>query len=343
MDICPKKAIIMVKDCEGFRYPRVNGQICIKCGRCEQVCPIKHDESFKNRNLYLGVQAKEDKIRYFSSSGGFFPVLAQYVMKRKGIVYGAGYDERMHVLHREIEEPGHLKNIKRTKYVQSNMEGIYRRIKRNLQENRWVLFSGTPCQADALMRFLNQGYENLIVVDLICYGVPSPGIWEDYVKYLERRHGGKMTDFSFRDKRNGDNGHMRSYIINGKEYADSLSRDIYCKMYFKNYILRPSCYRCRFCTVNRRSDFTIGDFWGIGRIRPDMDDGMGTSAVIIHSELGKEVWKEIKSELRWFACGEEEILQPRLSEPTMPNKGRRGFMMLYKIMPFRIMVKLLER
>ena len=159
MDICPKKAITMVKDCEGFPYPKVNDQICIKCGGCEQVCPIKHDKLFKSKNLYLGVQAKEDKIRYSSSSGGAFSVLAQYVMKRKGIVYGAGYDERMQVFHKEIEEPGHLKSIKRTKYVQSNMEGVYRRIKKNLQENRWVLFSGTPCQADALIRFLNQKYE----------------------------------------------------------------------------------------------------------------------------------------------------------------------------------------
>ncbi len=350
-EICPQKAIEMRPDKEGFLYPKMNRDLCNHCGKCRGVCPTNHygfegrctgkDKKQADKNLYLGVQAKNKAVRYSSSSGGMFSILAQYVLSRQGIVYGAGYDGAMRVIHKGVEDERQLQQLKRTKYVQSNMEGIYGKIERELKEERWVLFSGTPCQADALMRYLNRPYERLIVVDLICYGVPSPGIWSDYVKYLERAHGGKMTDFSFRDKRNRDNGHTCSCIIGGKEYAISLYQDVYCILYFKNLMLRPSCHSCRFCTVNRKSDFTIGDFWGIEGVRPKMDDGMGTSVVIAHSKKAKNIWNEIKEEFNWFQCSREDVLQPRLIQPTGAARGRRAFMLLYKIIPlFRLAAKL---
>ncbi len=341
-EVCPQKAIKMVRDKEGFDYPQINGDICAECEACRYVCPMKGHEPIKSERFYAGAQAKEDKLRYSGSSGGVFSVLAQYVLRYQGVVYGAGYDECMTVVHREAQNDEQLEKIKRTKYVQSNMEGIYGKVERKLKEGRWVLFCGTPCQADALRLFLRDDYEKLILIDLVCYGVPSPGIWENYVKYLEHIHGGKMTDFSFRDKRKMNNGHTCSYIIDGKEYTDSLYRDIFCKMYFQNYILRPSCHNCRFCTVNRKSDFTIGDFWGIEHIRPHMDDGMGTSMVIIHSERAGKIWNQIKTELNWFACTKEHVLQPRLLKPAEPARGRKRFMKMYERIPFEIIVKLLK-
>lgn len=336
---CPKGAINIIQDKEGFYYPRIDKFICIECGQCGLVCPIKTTARRSYDNLYIGAQARNKEIRYSSSSGGIFSILAQYVLSRKGIVYGACFDGSMRVIHRGVEDEYQLDQIKRTKYVQSDMQGIYDSIKKQLTNDRWVLFCGTPCQAQALMLFLNRIYERLIVVDLVCYGVPSPGIWETYVRYLEFKHRGKLTDFSFRDKRNRDNGQMRSYKINGKEYVSFLYEDIYCRMYFKNYIIRPSCYSCKFCTVNRDSDFTIGDFWGIQRYKPAFDDGMGTSLVIAHSEQAKKIWDEVKEEVFWFTCRREDLLQPRLINPTGFVKGRWGLMLLYKMLVFGLSVK----
>ncbi|MCI8692387.1 MAG: 4Fe-4S binding protein [Lachnospiraceae bacterium] len=332
-DVCPAGAVRMVSDGEGFRYPKIDQSKCVNCGRCERVCPMKKASAGTGENLYFGVQAKDDALRHASSSGGMFPVLAEYIFRQGGIVCGAAFGDEMRVVHREAGTKEELESLKKTKYVQSNMEGMYRRIDGYLKEGRWVLFCGTPCQVRALKLFLNKEYPQLLLAALICYGVPSPGIWDSYVKYLERKHGGKMTDFSFRDKRNRDNGHVRAYTIDGKEYADKLEKDLYCQMYFRNDTLRPSCHTCGYCTTDRDCDFTIGDFWGVEKIRPEADDGMGTSLVILHTEKAGKVWEEIKGELFQFPCEREEILQPRLTAPTTRAKGRGIYMALYKLLP----------
>lgn len=344
-DVCRVKAIRMVPDGEGFSYPQVDRSVCVDCGQCERVCPVRDGAKRpqESKNQYFGVRARSEELRCASSSGGFFPILAQYVLDRGGVVYGAGYDSDMNVAHREIGAPQDLEQVQRTRYVQSDMTGVYIRIEGRLKEGRWVLYCGTACQAQALRLFLGKDYERLIVADLVCYGVPSPGIWRDYVRFLEKRHGGKMTDFSFRDKRNRDSGHTCSYRIGGEEHAGSLYEDPYCRLYFRNWILRPSCHSCRFCTTERDCDFTMGDFWGIERVRPDMDDGMGTSMVIAHTEKAGKVWEEVKKEVSWFACEREELLQPRLTEPTGEGKGRRIFMSLYRVLPFSFIIRVTDK
>ena len=242
MNACRKGAIRMVQDGEGFWYPQGNKRLCTECGRCSQVCPLKIQTQNQQERFFYGAQAKEERIRYGSSSGGVFSLLARYVFQKEGVVYGAAYDENMEVVHRAAFTMEQLEALKRTKYVQSSPGTVYREIEEWLGKGRWVLFCGTPCQAHALKVYLKRSYDRLLLVDLVCYGTPSPGIWKAYVKYLENRHGGKMSDFRFRDKRNRDNGHTRSYVIDGSEYTASLYHDIYCKMYFANYTLRPSCY-----------------------------------------------------------------------------------------------------
>lgn len=341
LDACRKDAVRMVIDREGFRYPKIDSGLCVDCGRCEEVCPIKkQSEKTEASRQYFGVQAKEDQVRYASSSGGMFPVLAEYVFRQQGVVYGAAYDKNMRVVHREIHSREELDAVKRTKYVQSSLKGIYRKVEARLKEGRWVLFCGTPCQAEGLRLYLKQPYPTLILADLVCYGVPSPGIWGDYVKYLEGKYGGKMTDFSFRDKRMRDSGHTCAYVVGGQEYSGSLYADEYCRMYFTNHILRPSCHTCKFCTVERNSDLTIGDFWGIEKVKPEIDDGMGTSLVILHTEKAREIWEAVREEVSWFACEEGDVLQPRLSCPTEAAKSRGFFMAFYRILSFPQLLRL---
>lgn len=341
-DICQTGALHMVQDKEGFWYPHIEKELCVKCGRCEKVCPIKDKTQKEYEHQYFGVWAKDEKTRYSSSSGGIFPILAKWILGQGGMVYGAGYNADMRVIHKEVKKEVQLELIKRTKYVQSDMSGIYRRIEKRLKEEKWVLFCGTPCQAHALRLFLGKSYKKLIIIDLICYGVPSPGIWQKYVNYLEHRYGGRMTDFSFRDKRNKDHGRMRSYVVNNVEHVDPHGKDEYCLMYFRNYILRPSCHKCSYCSVDRGSDITIGDFWGIERVNPEMDDGMGTSLVILHTDKGKELWNLVKEHLIKFECRKEEVLQPRLMKPTDCAKGRKWFMLMYRILPFSTIVKIVD-
>ena len=321
-DVCPVQAIRMERDREGFDYPYVDSRVCIRCGRCEDVCPIKNQFSEKCANRYLGARVKDDKTRYSSSSGGVFPVLAEYVLARKGVVYGAGYNERMEVIHRKADSLKQLDDLKRTKYVQSNTQGIFSDIRQRLEEKRWVLFVGTPCQTRALKLFLGREYDGLIAADLVCYGVPSPGIWKNYVRYLEKKY--------------------HAYVIDGKEHTGSLFRDRFCIMYFGNYMLRPSCHSCKFCTVDRGSDLTIGDFWGIEKVRPDMDDGMGTSMVILHTDKAKKIWEQVRKNMDWFECEKDDLMQPRLSGPSGMAKARRLFMMLYKILPFSFFIRLID-
>ncbi len=340
---CPQEAVRMIQDREGFYYPKIDQSICNDCGMCEQVCPLNNQAVENSNNLYLGMKAKDDGLRFAGSSGGSFGILARYIIKKGGAVYGAGYDSHMSVVHKGVDDLTHLEGLRKTKYVQSDMRGVYRQIEERLRDGKWVLFCGTPCQARALMLFLKKEYERLIVVDFVCYGVPSPGVWRDYVKYLEKLRKGKMTDFQFRDKRNVDNGHARSYRIDEKEYVDSIYDDFFCKLYFRNIIIRPSCHQCVFCTTDRSSDFTIGDFWGVEQIRPDLDDGMGISMMIVHTDKAKRIWNEIREETCWFECLRRDLIQPRLLSPTDASKSRWKFMMLYKILPFFALMRLMNR
>ena len=187
---------------------------------------------------------------------------------------------------------------------------------------------------------LGVDYSRLITVDLVCYGVPSPGLWQDYVQHLENRYGSRLTGFSFRDKRNRDNGHTLSYTIGDKEITKPLTADPYCQLYFWNYTIRPSCHNCKFCSPRRSCDFTLGDFWGIEKVKPEMDDGMGNSLVILHSKKAQEIWQQISSKLSSFACEQEQTVQPRLTTPTPPARQRELFMKTYRFLPFSLFIRL---
>lgn len=333
--VCPAGAIRMMPDREGFLYPQTDDKRCSHCLRCLAVCPTDkktHRPPFEP--VCLTARAKDEAVRFASSSGGIFPLLAAFILGKQGVVYGAAYNQNMRVIHREACSQKELDDLKKTKYVQSSLKGIYRKVQKQLLENRWVLFSGTPCQIHALLLFLGKDYPKLITADLVCYGVPSPVIWHSYVAYLEQKYGGRISSFLFRDKQAKDNGHTRTFTAGGKNYSESLYGDIYCKMYFLNYSIRPSCHVCRYCSVDRISDFTLGDFWGSKEHIPGADDKMGTSTVILHTEKAKEVWAHVEQEALSSRRPKKDILQPRLQAPTKRARLRSLFFLLYGILPF---------
>lgn len=335
----------MVMDREGFFYPKVNSKKCIDCGKCEAVCPIKHYDKIRRAGsyTYLGVQAKDDSIRFSSTSGGAFSVLAKHILFCKGVIFGAAMDSDGIVYHKDIQKIQELNLLQKSKYVQSQMTNCYEKVKNYLKDGRLVLFSGTPCQCQAVKQYIGKNNDRLIIVDLVCYGVPSPWIWQKYLKELEKKYHGEVSDFCFRDKREGDNGHTVSMKAGDREYSYSLDQDLFCKIYFHNYILRPSCHSCGFCTVERESDITIGDFWGLERVNPDMEDGMGTSLMILRNEKAYNIWKTVENDFRYFQCEKEDILQPRLCGPT-PQADRRGeFLALSRILPLALAEKIVRR
>ena len=341
MDTCPQKAIVMQADNEGFSYPEIQRELCVECGRCEEVCPWKGKENREEFRKYLGVQAKNDRLRRTSTSGGAFPVLAEHILHLGGVIYGAGFDGSMRLTHQRADDHEKLTRLIRTKYIQSDLAGVYQMVGYDLRDKRYVLFVGTPCQTEAVRKLFGMTDSRLILVDLICYGVPSPMIWQDYVRHLEKKHNGKLNEFYFRDKRNRNNGHTVSYQVDNREFINEYSKDPFIAMFNSNCILRPSCHECRFSALQRNSDITIGDFWGIEKKSPDMDDGMGTSLVILHTNKAAQIWEAVQDCFHYIECAEHEMLQPRLISPTVASKKRGLFFKLYRKIPFGLLVLLL--
>lgn len=342
-NICPVNAIEMRLDSEGFTYPSINPILCIGCEACTGVCPMINSQRLeKTCKRFYAAKAYDDNLRYTSSSGGVFPVLANYVFDKNGVVFGAAMEERGVVKHIAVDSPADIKKIQGTKYVQSEIGHSYKQIKKLLERDVFVMFTGTPCQCEGLKFYLGKEYENLLIVDLICYGVPSLGIWTKYVKHLESKFGGAMTSYSFRDKRNKDRGRTIACNINGKEHSWKLSDDTYCNLYLSNNIIRPSCYECKYCTELRSSDITLGDFWGIEDVYPELNDQMGTSLVITHTEKGDKIISASRNSMEFYECSKQQAQQPRLQSPTQKQKHRRLYIKLYRHIPFAILLPLIN-
>lgn len=344
--VCPQGAIVMHRDWEGFLYPRIKRALCTHCGLCTKVCPITKEMRPLDESVCFGAKAKDERVRDLGSSGGVFPLLAASVLRSGGTVWGAELAEDGVVRHIEIHTEEDISRISRAKYVQSDLSRVWDRIKPLLQEGNPVLFCGTPCQTDALRVYLGKDWSNLFLVDIICYGVPSPVIWKNYVKYLESRLGGEFHDFRFRDKRNRDNGHTCMISVGEQEYTYSLDDDLYCWLFFRNINIRPACFRCRYCTTARNSDITLGDFWGIELINPNFDDGYGSSVVICHTSAGQKLWSQIQNETQWFVCDRQMVVndrQPRLREPAKAHAKRQIYLFLRRLMPFPLWLWLIRR
>lgn len=297
-NICPKGCISMQPNSEGFLYPFVNQEICVKCRLCEKTCPVLHPPVFAENDVPLAyaVQNRDENIRMDSTSGGAFTAIAQYVIDRGGVVFGAIFDESFDVVHSYVERKEDLHELRRSKYVQSRIGNSFKQAKDFLDKGRWVCFSGTPCQIGGLKSFLRKDYDKLVSVDIACHGVPSPKFWCEYKRFQEKKNSSKILFADFRYKKNGySSSVMALKFENGKNYFHGHESDYMLKAFFSEIVSRKSCSDCSFKTLKRVSDFTIFDCWSIGKINRSMDDNKGTTTFLIHSRLGSGIWNDVAS------------------------------------------------
>lgn len=302
-DICPKNAITLSTDIEGFWYPRVDIDKCINCGLCERTCPQLHIGALKKNDFEYPVCFaaihKNIEVRFGSITGGLFSALAEQMYREGGYVGGAIYNKDFSVSHFISNNPADLALLRQSKYSQSQTCGIYKEVKRLLMAGEKVLICGTPCQMAALRRFLNKDYENLIIVDFICKSITSPKFYAKYLDYWERKVGSQLVSFKFKDKELGWRSLVKRFDFkNGKTmYSRAQDNDLYSMAYHGNIVSRPSCYFCQFKGFPRMSDITIADFWGVEKYAylKDIDDNAGTSAVMCNSSKGLTFYKQLKN------------------------------------------------
>lgn len=339
--VCPVNCIEMRHDREGFIYPFANVDKCVECGRCNDICPIDNiakekdcSQIFKEPQAFAA-RIKDDVIREDSSSGGIFSLVANYILEEQGYVYGCILNDKLEAVHIGISSKEELHAMRGSKYVQSVIGDTYEEVKKNLKLNKKVLFVGTPCQAAGLYSYLdNKKYPNLVIIDFICHGVPSPMIFKDYIKMQEKQNNSKITEFRFRNK---DKGWNQSGLQLGTKaiYENKMEvrkypafKDRYMNAFLDDICLRPSCYNCNFKSVPKvYADITIADFWGINKIDKKMNDKKGLSLVLINSENGKKIWDIVSEKAEFSQYDFETAIKknPPLIKSAKNNSSRDKF------------------
>lgn len=307
--ICPKNCIQMQETGEGFPFPVIDTAKCIQCSRCEKVCPVLQTLKGDQHTLAFAVKSKNSAEREISTSGGVFPLLAEWTLNKGGIVFGAAYDEDFAVRHVAVADRKMLCLLQGAKYTQSVIGTSFREAEKELKSGRQVLFSGTPCQCAGLKSYLGKEYDNLLLVDLICHGVPSPKVWQDYIDYrsLKENDGKRPVKINMRSKSSGWSryGYSTEFDYgNGKVTRIHNSQDLFMKAFVGNICLRSSCSDCKAKGVERCTDVTLGDYWGIWNQHPEFDDNKGTSVVFVHSQKGRMIMEQLQDEMD---CLEVEI------------------------------------
>lgn len=331
--ICPKDAIIMEPDILGFKYPSVDLSKCIDCGLCEKVCAFNenYDKSLnlEEPEIYAARHKDIHEIET-SRSGATFIAISDYILENGGIVYGVGYKDHFRVAHKRATTKEERNEFKGSKYVQSDLDGIFRQVKEDLKQGNTVLFSGTPCQTAGLNSYIGKKLrENLVLVDIVCHGVPSPYIWRDYLSYIEKKYKNKVVKVDFRDKsRMGWSGHIESFVFdNGKK----IESKIYTILFQQNIMLRQSCGKCFFTNFKRPSDLTIGDYWGWKKISDNFNaDNKGCSLVFINTKKGYEIFLVISKFMHLIHANMNLCIQPNLIKPSIVNPKTKHFVYIYK-------------
>lgn len=327
VSVCPHKAIEMYVDKHGFKRPKINQEKCVDCQLCQRACPVGGKGQFRKTKKAYAIKAKDNHIRQESQSGGAFSVIAQDLIKQGWIIYGASF-AGIDVVYERVTGLSDLNRLKKSKYVQADMTGIHRDIERDLRKGNRVLFSGTPCYVASVISFLQAKHidcKRLVTIDVICYGVPSPRLYEEYIKLEEQKSGKKVLHFTFRDKEWSLN-EKYSRIVWENSSIETLTNG-YLRMFSNKLAVRPSCISCDYARAERVSDITIGDYWGIEKLKPEFDDNRGVSVLICHTEKGKEifhgVYDKFESHETEFESAQKK--QPALTKPSGSIKGQNEF------------------
>lgn len=325
INLCPKKAIVMKEDKNGFKQPVIDQSKCINCGLCKKICPVLNTKYCKSiSECYVGYN-KDKNERLNASSGSIFSLIADYILENNGIVVGASFDDNMHLKHIAIEKKEDLNKLRKSKYIQSDLENIFLYIIEQLKRKK-ILFIGTPCQVAGLKAFIKNN-DNLITIDLFCHGVPSPKLFEKYIKELENKTNDKLIDYDFRDKSTGWDTYSNKAVFEKKEIKELYNNNDYMNLFLSDIALRESCYSCNFKIGNKYSDITLGDFWGVKKHYPEFYNKEGVSAIIVNTEYGKKLFNIIKENIEYKKCDIDSIIcgNPLLVYSCKKPKNRDNF------------------
>jgi len=331
---CGAGAITMERDKEGFAYPVVDAAKCVHCGRCTAVCPMLREREKNPLPAVFAAWNRDDNIRRDSTSGGVFTAIAEYVLESGGVVFGAALDGKQRLRHAACFRKADLWRMRGAKYVQSDLGVTFREVKVALK-SRMVLFTGTPCQVDGLYRYLGERPENLITCDLVCHGVPSPGVWEDMARSIEEKKGKELQMVRFRNKVTGwKNSHFTTVYDDGTVDTAPLMATEFGRAFGRALFLRPSCHTCAYTNLNRPADFTLGDFWGL---RPDElpeQQEKGISLLLVNTAHGSHVFDQLPLSRQVYSIERAVAGNPRLATPLPASPDRAAFFAAYALEPF---------
>lgn len=340
VESCPKKCMKLVPNGQGFLYPVIDANLCVNCGKCNKICPLNNAQEAKTPMSIFVTRTNDSNYLDNSSSGGVFSELASYILKNKGVVFGASFAKNFEVEHRFITDVSDLPLLQGSKYVQSKLNNSYESVLEFLNEGRLVLFSGTPCQVAGLKAFLKYDFDNLLCIDFICHGVPSPYVWQDYLnRYVKPTISlnSENLKISFRDKMSGWSKFslsVKDIHTNNCLFSQSVVDNLYLKGFVSNLYLRKSCYNCHFKSLRGKSDITLADCWGIDNILDDFMDDRGASYVIINSEKGKNAFERCGLLVRPIAYDFLRKYNPSIDMSVRETKGVSIFWKNFDTMGF---------
>lgn len=335
--ICPVNAIEMKLSKEGFYYPAVNNQKCINCTKCVKHCSFNREDKPNNLIAAYALKHSDPEVRAASRSGGVFTALSDIILDAGGVVYGCKLVNCREAIHVRATSKQERDEFRGSKYIQSKTHDIFDSVKNDLQQGVWVLFSGTACQVNAIADYCKDtDCSKLLLVDIVCHGVPSPKVWNDYLDYLSRKSQKIIVSVDFRDKVNfGWADHKETVVFSD---GSKHSGNDFTRLFYDHNILRKDCFQCPYRSINRVGDISIADCWGIAQNYPEFDDNKGVSLVLVNTEKGGSFFKQLQH-TEFIDVEINKLLQPPLKENWIIPSEYDSFWKYYHRHSFEKVIK----